>query len=123
MEKGIPVLKAEQTHIKPKLPHCLAKGTKAALWWLRHFEAIIQFWWGFSWVWVIGILLCAVTGYLSLGHALGIILLIGVIANAGIYFSIRTLVSYLKHLDGCPDKEEAHQLMTKIIKRRVLGVR
>ena len=116
------MLKAEETKIKPKLAHCLARGTKVALWWLKHFEAIIYFWRGFSWVWVIGILLCVVTGHLSLGHALGIILLIGVIANTGIYFSIRTLVSYLKQLDGCPEKEEAHELMTKIIKRRGLGM-
>jgi hypothetical protein len=102
------------------MSHDTATGIKVALWWLRHFEAIIHFWPGFSWAWVIGILLYAVSGHLELGHALGIIILIGVIANTGIYLSIRTLASYLKQLEDGPKKEEAHELMRKIIKRRTV---
>jgi hypothetical protein len=120
VKEVIAVPKAEHTNSKPKMSHDTATGIKVALWWLRHFEAIIHFWPGFSWAWVIGILLYAVSGHLELGHALGIIILIGVIANTGIYLSIRTLASYLKQLEDGPKKEEAHELMRKIIKRRTV---
>jgi len=99
-----------------------ARGTKAALWWLRHYEFITHFWTGFSWVWVIGMLLLPVVGYMDLRLALSLILLIGVVANSGIYLSIRTLASYLKQLGDGPEKEEAHELMTEIIKRRIQHV-
>jgi hypothetical protein len=122
LKEEVAVLKAEQTNAKPKMSHYTARGTKVALWWLRHFETIIHFWTGFTWVWVIGILLCTIVGHLDLGYALGTIFLVGVIANTGIYFSIRTMVSYLKRLEDGPEKEEAHELMTKIIKRRMLRV-
>ena len=67
----------------------------------------------------IGILLSAVVGYLSLRYALCTILLVGVIANTGVYLGIRTVASYLKHLRDGPQKEEAHELMIQIIRRRV----
>lgn len=115
------VLKAEQTSSESTVPHAASRGTKAALWWLRHYETIIYFWTGFSWVWVIGILLGAIVGYLDLRYALCFIFLIGVVANTGIYFSITTMASYLKGLDDGPEKEEAHKLMMKIIRRRILN--
>jgi hypothetical protein len=90
-----------------------------ALWYLRHYEDIVHFWKGFSWLWVIGILLSSVAGYLSLGHALCTILIVGVIANTGIYLGIKTIASYLKGLDDGPEKDEAHELMMRIIRRRV----
>ena len=116
------MLKAEQTDSKTTVSSSDARGAKVALWWLRHYEIIIHFWTGFSWVWVLGILLGAVIGHLQLGHALCLILLIGVIANTGIYLSIRTMTSYLKGLEDGPEKEEAHKLMIEIIKRRMLYV-
>ena len=94
-------------------------GTTFALWCLRNYEDIIHFWTGFSWLWVIGILLSAMVGYLSLSHALCTILLVGVIANSGVYLGIRAVASYLKHLQEGPEKEEAHKLMIRIIRRRV----
>ena len=96
-------------------------GNKVALWWLRHYEEIIHFWTGFSWVWVIGVFLSAVVGKIEFRYALSIIFLIGVIANVGIYLGIRTLASHLKHLTDGPEKEEAHELMMKIIKRRIFN--
>jgi hypothetical protein len=90
-----------------------------ALWCLRHYDDIVHFWAGFSWLWVIGILLSAVVGYMSLSHALCTILLVGVIANSGVYLGIRAMASHLKHLKDGPEKEEAHELMIQIIKRRV----
>ncbi len=106
------MLKAEQT--------TMCNHELAALWWLRHYETIIQFWTGFSWVWVVGIVLYAVVGYLALGYAICIILLVGVISNTGIYLSIQTMASYLRGLEDGPEKEAAHELMIKIIKRRML---
>jgi hypothetical protein len=90
-----------------------------ALWYLRHYEDIVHFWKGFSWLWVIGILLSSVAGYLSLDHALCTIFIVGVIANTGIYLGIKTIASYLKSLDDGPEKDEAHKLMVRIIRRRV----
>ena len=107
------MLKAEQT--------TMSNHELAALWWLRHYETIIQFWTGFSWVWVIGIVLYAVVGYLDLGNAICIILLVGVISNTGIYLSIQTMASYLKGLKDGPAKEEAHELMIKIMTRRIVN--
>lgn len=97
------------------------KGTLFALWWLRNYETITHFWRGFSWVWVTGILLSVVVGYLDLARAICLIFMIGVIANAGIYCSIRAIASHLKQLEDGPEKEEAHELMIKIIKRRALS--
>ncbi len=94
-------------------------GISVALWWLRHYETITHFWKGFSWVWVIGVLLLVMVGHLDLGRALCFILLIGVTANTGIYLGIKTAASYLKHLEDGPEKTEAHELMIKIIGRRV----
>jgi len=95
-------------------------GTRVALWWLRHYEGITHFWKGFSWVWVIGVLFYVIVGYLDLGVALSIIFLVGVIANSGIYLSIRAIGSHLKNLEDGPQKQEAYELMLKIIRRRVM---
>lgn len=111
--------KAEQMQEGPNILPKIATGTKVALWWLRHYESITHFWTGFSWVWVTGILLCAVTGQLGLRQALSLIFVIGVIANTGVYCGIKTLASYLKHLRSGPEKEEAQKLMTKIIRKRM----
>jgi hypothetical protein len=116
----ITVRNTEQTNSGPGVYSCTDTGTRAALWWLRNYETIIHFWTGFSWVWVLGIVLYALVGYLSLAHAICIILLIGVIANSGIYLGIRTMASYLRGLEDCAEKEEAHELMIEIIKRRML---
>jgi hypothetical protein len=121
-EEGMTVPKTENVNDRRTVVSQAAKGTKAALWWLRHYEFITNFWTGFSWVWVIGMLLLPVIGYMDLPVALALILLIGVIANTGIYMSIRTLASYLKQLKDGPEKEEAHELMTEIIKRRIQHV-
>ncbi len=97
------------------------KGAKVVLWWLRHYEDITHFWRGFSWVWVVGMLLFTVVGYLDLARAICLIFLVGVIANLGIYLSIRTIAGQLKALEDGPEKEEAHELMVKIIRRRVFS--
>jgi hypothetical protein len=113
------VAKAEQTHEGTNVLPQTETGAKVALWWLRHFDSITHFWTGFSWVWVTGLLLCAVTGQLGLQKALFLIFVIGVIANTGVYCGIKTLASYLKHLRNSAEKEEAHELMTKIIRKRM----
>jgi hypothetical protein len=118
--EGIQVPKARQITTEDALSHNAAAGTRVALWWLRHFESIIRFWTGFSWVWVIGVILSTIMGHLEFRYALCIILLVGVISNTGIYCGIRTIASYLKGLKDGPDKEEAHKLMIQIIKRRML---
>jgi hypothetical protein len=115
------VLKAEQTNVKTTVSNCDARGAKVALWWLRHYETITHFWTGFSWVWVMGILLGVLVGEIQLGHALCLILLIGVIANSGVFLGIRAMASYLKGWKDGPAKEEAHELMIKIIKRRIVN--
>jgi hypothetical protein len=122
MKEGMTVPKTENVTSQRTVVNEAARGTKAALWWLRHYEFITHFWTGFSWVWVIGMLLLPVAGYMDLRLAIALILLIGVIANTGIYMTIRTLASYLKQLKDGPEKEEAHELMTEIIKRRIQHV-
>ena len=112
----------EQTSNRSNVSDHTPTGTRVALWWLRHYESIIHFWTGFSWVWVVGILLSAIAGHLDLGHALSIIILVGIIANTGMYLGIRTLASYLKCLKDGRQKEEAHELMAEIIKKRMLHV-
>jgi hypothetical protein len=121
-KEGMAVPETKNVNSRQTVVSQAAKGTKAALWWLRHYEFITHFWTGFSWVWVIGMLLLPVIGYMDLRVAIALILLIGVIANTGIYMSIRTLASYLKQLKDGPEKEEAHELMTEIIKRRIQHV-
>jgi hypothetical protein len=121
-KEGITVPEKKNVTNRETVGNQPATGTRAALWWLRHYEFITQFWTGFSWVWVIGMLLLPVVGYMDLRLALALILLIGVIANTGIYMSIRTLASYLKNLKNGPEKEEAHELMIEIIKRRIQHV-
>jgi hypothetical protein len=96
------------------------RWTRVALWWLRHYEGITQFWSRFSWVWVIGVLFYVMVGYLDIAVALPFIFIVGIAANSGIYFSIRAIGFHLKNLQDGPEKEEAHELMIKIIKRRVL---
>ncbi len=115
------MLNAEQTTSHSTASYSTSRGTKVALWWLRNYETIIHFWTGFSWAWVIGVILCAITGYLDLRYALCFMFLIGVVANAGVYFSIKTMANYLKALKDGPEKKEAHALMIKIIKRRMLN--
>jgi len=122
VKEGMTVPKTQNVTNRRTVVSQAAKGTKAALWWLRHYEFITHFWKGFSWVWVIGMLLLPVVGYMDLRLAIGLILLIGVIANTGIYMSIRTMASYLKHLKDGPEKEEAHELMIEIIRRRIQHV-
>jgi len=99
--------------------HNSSRATHMALWWLRHYEAISHFWKGFSWVWVIGILFYVIAGYLDLAVALPVIFVVGIVANSGIYCSIRAISSHLRNLEDGPEKEEAHDLMIKIIERRV----
>lgn len=122
MKEGMTVPDKENVTNRGTVASQAATGTKAALWWLRHYEFITHFWTGFSWAWVIGILLLPVIGYMDLRLAIALILLIGVIANTGIYMSIKTLASYLKQLKDGPEKEEAYELMTEIIKRRIQHV-
>lgn len=117
---GLPVNKAEKIESVSKVFHDTGRGTKVALWWLKHYETVMPFWRGFSWTWVIGILLAAIVGYLDLGSALLFIFFFGVIANTGMYLGIRTLSSHLKNLENGPEKEEAHELMIKIIQKTVL---
>ena len=112
--------KAEERNHWSEVSNGTERGTKVALWWLRHYEGVVHFWTGFSWVWVIGILLAAVAGHLDLRRALCLILLIGIIANCGIYLGIKTLACYLRDLKDGREKEEAHELMAKIIRRRIL---
>ena len=114
---------AQPTHRGQEVLGHGATGTKVALWWLRHYEGIINFWTGFSWVWVIGLILYAISGQLQVKQALLLILFIGVIGNTGAYLGLRTLSSYLKLLKDGPEKEEAHELMTKIIRRRIAAMR
>ncbi len=95
-------------------------GTKLALWWLRHYESITEFWRGFSWIWVITVLFHVLAGYLDLARAIGLIFVVGIIANSGVYLAIKAIGSHLKHLEDGPEKEEAHDLMIEIIKRRAL---
>jgi hypothetical protein len=122
VRKGVKTVKGQQEiHSATRASSEVSKGTRFALWWLRHYDSITHFWRGFSWVWVIGILLYVVVGYLDLARALFIILLIGVIANTGIYCSIRAISSHLKQLEDGPEKEEAHELMVQIIRKRILS--
>jgi hypothetical protein len=116
------VRKAEETKEWSPVSSSTATGTKVALWWLRHYESIVHFWTGFSWVFAVGIVLYAIVGHLDLGHALCLVFLIGVIANSGIYLGIRTMASHLKGLKEGREKEEAHELMMKIIRRRIVNV-
>ncbi|MBW2107121.1 MAG: hypothetical protein JRI36_00430 [Deltaproteobacteria bacterium] len=97
------------------------KATKVALWWLRNYDAITHFWRGFSWVWVIGVLMYVITGSLDLARAMVIIFVVGIIANSGIYCSIRAISAHLKQLEDGPEKQEAYDLMIKIIRARVLN--
>jgi hypothetical protein len=115
--------KVEKTISPRKAFNDTAKATKIALWWLRHYESIMHFWRGFSWVWVIGVLLCAIVGDVDLAHAIFIIFLVGIIANTGIYLGIRTVSSHLKRLEDGPAKETAHELMIKIMKETIGDVR
>jgi uncharacterized membrane protein HdeD (DUF308 family) len=111
--------RAQTTEGGPNALGHAGAGTRLALWWLRHYDRIVHFWIGFSWVWVMGILLYAVVGYFHLKQALLLILLIGVILNTGGYCVVKTLSSYLKHMQDGPAKEEAHDLMVKIIRKRI----
>ncbi|MFH1673699.1 MAG: hypothetical protein ABIF87_09800 [Pseudomonadota bacterium] len=112
--------KAEKIESVSKVFHDTSRITKVALWWLRHYETIMPFWRGFSWTWVIGILCSAIVGYLDLEQALLLIVLCGIIANTGIYLGIKTMSCHLKNLEDGPEKEEAYELMIKIIKKRVM---
>lgn len=99
--------------------HHKSMGTRVALWWLRNYEDIAHFWKGFSWIWVIGVLFYVIVGYLDLAVALPVVFIVGVIANSGMYFGIKAISSHLKNLEDGPEKEEAHELMIKIIKKKV----
>lgn len=93
---------------------------KIALWWIRHFESIIHFWTGFSWAIVIGAILTVVAGRFNLSQALSFVICFGVIANTGVFLCIKTLAASLKQLPDGPEKDEAHELMGRIIHRRLL---
>ncbi len=110
----------KETSCQEKLLNGTEKSTRLALWWLKHYESAMLFWRGFSWTWVIGILLFVIVGGLDLIRAISIIFSAGIIANAGICLSIRAMSSCLMQLEDGPEKEEAHQLMMKIIRRKVL---
>ncbi|MDY6951131.1 MAG: hypothetical protein SWE60_06450 [Thermodesulfobacteriota bacterium] len=114
------VRKAEKEFLS--VSESTATGTKVTLWWLRHYESIVQFWRGFSWVLAVGIVLFAIVGHMHLRHALFLLLVIGVIGASGIYLGIRTMASHLKGLKEGREKEEAHELMMKIIRRRIVDV-
>ncbi len=111
------------TNTDSRLSHETAVGTRVALWWLRHYDTIIRFWTGFSWIWVIGLLLSIIVGYLDLARGLSTILLIGLVTNTGAYLAVRSLASHLKGLQDGPDRDEAHELMIQIMRRRTLIAR
>ena len=119
-ERGNMVNKAERINSVAKGLNDTGRGTKIALWWLRHYESMGHFWKGFSCVWVIGMLLSAIVGYPNSGHASIIMLFIGVIVNTAMYLCISAINGQLRDLEDGPEKEEAHELMIKIIRRRVL---
>ena len=73
-------------------------------------------------MWVIGILLSSVVGYITLEQALAIVLLVGVILHVGFYLAIRAIASHLKLMKNSPEKEKAHDLMMKIICRRIFDL-
>lgn len=112
--------KLEHMKSQSALHHDTSTTTKLTLWWLRNYESITHFWTGFSWVWVIGVLLAAIAGHLDLRLAISVIFLFGIISNTGIYLCVRAMSAHLKQLEDCPEKEEAHELMRQIIKRRVM---
>ncbi|MDY6986632.1 MAG: hypothetical protein SWQ30_01130 [Thermodesulfobacteriota bacterium] len=114
--------KAEKEKEFLSVSESTATGTKVTLWWLRHYESIVQFWRGFSWVLAVGIVLFTIVGHMDLRHALCLLFLVGVISNTGIYLGIRTMASHLKGLKDGRAKEEAHELMMKIIRRRILNI-
>ncbi len=96
---------------------------RSALWWIRNFEKIIHFWTGFSWVIVIGAILTVFVGRFNLSQALSFIICFGVVANTGLYLCVKAFAASLKQLREGPEKEEAHELMGKIIHRRLLRSR
>lgn len=104
---------------KKEVTYSKSPWTSISLWFLRNYEEIAHFWAGFSWLWVIGIILSSMVGYITLTYAFAIIFLAGVILNTGFYLAIRTIASHLKLLEDGPEKDEARKLMTKIIKRRI----
>ncbi len=95
-------------------------STRVSLWWLRNYEEIIRFWTGFSWLVVIGAILTVIVGKISFNQALIFIFIFGFIGNTTLYFVIRTIAVCLKFIEDGPEKEEAHELMAAIIRRRLL---
>ena len=93
--------------------------TRFSIWWLRNFESIIHFWTGFGWVWAFAVLLSAIVGYMPLVNALAVLFFTGIVALFGILLCIRSISTHLKSLEDGPEKEEAHELMIQIIKRRI----
>jgi hypothetical protein len=119
MKGGLAVNNVKKMDDPSRVFNDTSMGTRVALWWLRHYDSTMHFWRGFSWAWVIGLVLSVIAGHLDLGRALFIILFCGVVGNTGIYLSIRAMGSHLNHLQDGPEKEEAHDLMIKIIRKRV----
>ena len=64
----------------------------------------------------------SIVGYITLAHGLAIILFLGVVLNTGFYLAIRTVASHLKLLEDGNEREEAHDLMMKIIRKRIPGL-
>jgi len=93
--------------------------TRATLWWLRNFEGIIHFWTGFSWLVVIGAILTVIAGRFDLKQVLVFIFFFGFIANTTLYFVIKSVAVCLRYMEEGPEKEEAHDLMIGIIRRRL----
>ena len=94
--------------------------TKIPLWFLRNYEDINHFWVGFNWAMSIGWLLSAIVGKLTLAHAIVLLFLTGTVLNIGMYYLVRSVAASLKNMAEGKEKDEAHNLMIQIIKRRIV---
>jgi len=97
----------------------MSRLERLALWWIRHYESCTHFWPGFLISLAICIFIVGCFRNWPIGPVLFGIATVSIILNAGVILLIKSLQHVLKNLPDGPEKEEAHDLMIEIIKKRL----
>jgi len=101
------------------MEHDKSFSTKIALKWLRNYEHLAHFWPRFCWVMAMTFFIIGALEHWPLGPAILGIVFGNLILNAGVFFAIRGIRSHLETMPESYEREEAHDLMIGIIRRRI----
>lgn len=94
--------------------------TKISLWWLRNYEECAHAWPRLCWTIAMTLFIVGALDGWSIKTSALLILAVVLTLNAGVYLAISTFRSHLLSLpEGDPNREEAHERMTEILRQKL----